>query len=195
MSVFEKFGLLPARLLTVANLFTALLTGIFRGGKRPPTYRRYVAYTAVRTLMRVTSLKQQHYMQATTDEAYQVFCKKHNFKPESETLADGTMAHWIGPKTASKVIVNFHGGGFVLTAGPEMYEFMWQIQDFISKQGKDVAVIFLSYGKSPAHGIAISVTDKCLQIWLPKRNILANSPKPRLSSPTSLITYPRNPPT
>lgn len=85
-------------------------------------------------------------MQPTTDEAYLIACKKLNIKPESESLPDGTSMHWLGPKTASKLIVNFHGGGYVLTASPDQYEFLSGLQQLLSKQGKDVAVIFLSYG-------------------------------------------------
>lgn len=29
--------------------------------------------------------------------------------PNSEVLEDGTQAHWIGPSSAEKVIINFHG--------------------------------------------------------------------------------------
>lgn len=87
-------------------------------------------------------------MQPTTDESYLIACKKLNLKPESEILPDGTTAHWLGPKTASKIIVNFHGGGYVLTAAPEMFEVSWLNQQFVSKQGIDVALIFLSYGNT-----------------------------------------------
>ena len=86
------------------------------------------------------------FLNPPTDDAYKSFCKRFKLQPESETLADGTTAHWIGPRTASKVIVNFHGGGYVVPASPEMFQFLYQIQQEISKQEKDVAVIFLAYG-------------------------------------------------
>jgi acetyl esterase/lipase len=41
------------------------------------------------------------------------------------------------------------GGGYVLPPSPEFYEFMFQIVDAITKQGKSVAVLFLSYDLAP----------------------------------------------
>jgi acetyl esterase/lipase len=41
------------------------------------------------------------------------------------------------------------GGGYVFPAAPEMFEFMFQIVDALSKQGKSVAVLFLSYDLAP----------------------------------------------
>ena len=40
------------------------------------------------------------------------------------------------------------GGGYVFPAAPEMFEFMFQIVDALKATGKDVAVLFLSYGTS-----------------------------------------------
>jgi hypothetical protein len=40
------------------------------------------------------------------------------------------------------------GGGYVLPSGWAYMEFMYQLQQILSKEGKDVAVLFLSYGPS-----------------------------------------------
>lgn len=44
-----------------------------------------------------------------TDVVYAQLCKRHRLTPSSEVLEDGTQAHWIGPSSAEKVIINFHG--------------------------------------------------------------------------------------
>jgi hypothetical protein len=44
-----------------------------------------------------------------TDVVYAQLCKRHGLTPNSEVLEDGTQAHWIGPSSAEKVIINFHG--------------------------------------------------------------------------------------
>lgn len=149
MGLLEKIAVLPKVGYVLANFVYAIFTGVFRTGKRPPTYFRYVLYTALRTFSRVTTLKQQHYTSVPTDVAYEVFCKRCQVEPQSETLDDGTKAHWIGHKDSTQIIVNFHGGGFVLPASPEMFELMYQTQQVLQKQGKDVAVIFLAYDLAP----------------------------------------------
>jgi acetyl esterase/lipase len=45
----------------------------------------------------------------TSDELYAKFCKKHGLIPKTETLEDGTTAHWIGSSSAEKVLAYFHG--------------------------------------------------------------------------------------
>lgn len=84
-----------------------------------------------------------------TDTAYQRVCRKRGVKPQSETLDDGTQAHWIGDKKAGKVIINFHGGGYVLPAGVEFVEFMFQLVDNLKEQGTSAAVLFLAYDLAP----------------------------------------------
>lgn len=44
-----------------------------------------------------------------TDDNYRDACKKKGVEPRSEVLSDGTVAHWIGKKSADKIILNFHG--------------------------------------------------------------------------------------
>lgn len=67
-------------------------------------------------------------------------------KPDCITLKDGTKAHWIGSSNAQKVMINFHGGGYVLPASEFMVDFMFRLQKLLSEDGKDFAILFLSYG-------------------------------------------------
>lgn len=41
------------------------------------------------------------------------------------------------------------GGGYVVPASTAMFEFMFQIVDTLKAQGKDIAVLMLSYGTLP----------------------------------------------
>lgn len=40
------------------------------------------------------------------------------------------------------------GGGYVFPSSPEMFEFMFQVVDVLKANGKNAAVLFLSYGTS-----------------------------------------------
>jgi hypothetical protein len=120
----------------------------------------------------------ESYISAPTDDAYAIACKKRGVPPHSEVLEDGTKAHWVGSSKAEKLILNFHGmllkssilltdfikldrekrntnmqtgGGYVVPAAPEFFEFMFRIVNFCKSKGKDVSCLMLAYGiLSPA---------------------------------------------
>ncbi|KAH8598102.1 prolyl oligopeptidase-like protein [Bisporella sp. PMI_857] len=150
-SILEKLDVIPALLTTWANVFASLFTGPIRSKetKGSGPFYRYVALTAMRTTTRRASPKQIHYLMDPTDDAYLAACKKRGFSPKSEVLGDGTQAHWIGDSNADKLVLNFHGGGYVVPASPEMFEFMFQIVDALKSQGKSAAVLMLSYDLAP----------------------------------------------
>lgn len=59
---------------------------------------------------------------------------------------------WIGnPSTASKIVLQFHGGGFFIPASPGHLEWAWQCYVQAGhEQGVDVAVCMLEYTLLPA---------------------------------------------
>ncbi|RDW89463.1 hypothetical protein BP6252_01495 [Coleophoma cylindrospora] len=150
LTLRERLDLVPGVLTILANAIAAVFTGAFRnkqtGGR---SLYSYICLTAIRTATRRLSPRQQHYMFPNTDSAYEEVCKARKVTPQSEVLEDGTKAHWIGDKKADKLIINFHGGGYVMPAGPGMIEFMFRIVDMLSAQGKSVAVLFLAYDLAP----------------------------------------------
>ncbi|KAI9874226.1 MAG: hypothetical protein M1830_010047, partial [Pleopsidium flavum] len=52
-------------------------------------------------------------------------------------------------KTADKVIINFHGGGYCLPASLPHFSVLSDIVDQLNAAGADVAVLFLSYTLAP----------------------------------------------
>lgn len=150
LSFGEKLDIVPAIFSVLGNVVFATATGGLRSKeKRPKSYFRYVALTALRTFTSRTSVRQQNFLAPPTDDGYAQACKSRGQKPNSEILEDGTRAHWIGDPKAEKLIINFHGGGFVFPAPPEFFEFMFQCVDRFTKEGKSVACLFLSYDLAP----------------------------------------------
>ncbi|KAF7907724.1 uncharacterized protein EAF01_005310 [Botrytis porri] len=147
LSIAEKLDVVLAYTSILGNTLFGLLTGIWRtrNAKRG-SYKRYVLLTAMRTMCRRMSPRQILYVTPNTDHAYETVCKQRGIEPLSETLEDGTQAHWVGKKGAKKIILNFHGGGFALPATPEAVEYMFRLVDGAEKEGKSLAVLFLSYG-------------------------------------------------
>ncbi|XMA12700.1 hypothetical protein WAI453_005491 [Rhynchosporium graminicola] len=150
LSVLEKLDLLPAAISTLTSTVLSLFTGVWKAkDRRPRTYFRFVALTGLRTFVARTTTRQQHYISPPTDDAYEHVCKRRGQTPKSETLHDGTRAHWVGDSNAEKIVLNFHGGGYVLPASDHMFEFMFQVVDVLNKKGKNVACLFMAYDLAP----------------------------------------------
>ncbi|RDW70171.1 hypothetical protein BP5796_08568 [Coleophoma crateriformis] len=150
LTLRERLDLLPGVLSILANTIAAVFTGAIRNKQTSGrSLYRYICLTALRTATRRLSARQQHYILPNTESVYEAACKARKVAPQSEVLEDGTKAHWIGDKKAEKLIINFHGGGYVMPAGPGMVEFMFRVVDTLSSQGKSVAVLFLAYDLAP----------------------------------------------
>jgi len=144
---------------TVAKTITALLTGVFRDrASTPPTIKKHVMYSAIRALTGDFSPLQHQYRAPSTDAAYESFCAFKSIKPDSEILQDGTKAHWIGPRTAKKLIIHFHGGGYVLPAAAYTFTYLHGLREALIKSlpqsssgNEDLvpSVLVLSYDLSP----------------------------------------------
>ncbi|KAI9049293.1 hypothetical protein LZ554_007138 [Drepanopeziza brunnea f. sp. 'monogermtubi'] len=150
LSLLEKLGVGTALVATLTNALIALFTGVwYAKERRPESYYRYVVLAGIRTFIEKLTPRQQHYVNPPTDDAYRAICKKRGQQPSSEVLSDGTLAHWIGKPHASKLLINFHGGGFVMPASEHMVEFMFQVVGVLEREGKDASCLFLSYDLAP----------------------------------------------
>ncbi|KAK0116478.1 hypothetical protein ONS95_013492 [Cadophora gregata] len=158
LSVLEKLDLLPAIVGVLASTVLALFTGVWKAkDRRPQSYYRFVALTGLRNVVARTSARQQHLISPPTDDAYELVCKRRGQTPKSEILSDGTRAHWIGDSNAEKIVLNFHGGGYVLPASEFMIEFMFQVITSLTSAGKSASCLFLAYGDSAGANLALSL--------------------------------------
>jgi acetyl esterase/lipase len=102
----------------------------------------------LRTQLGNFGLAEDRYMNGTTTPIYVKYAKDNDFAPESITLPSGTQAHWIGSSRAKKVVVYFHGGGYVLPCGPG--HLVW-LDDLQNSLGPNVSILLLAYDLAPEH--------------------------------------------
>ncbi|KAG9245877.1 Alpha/Beta hydrolase protein [Calycina marina] len=153
ISFLEKLQTIPNVMTVIVNVLASLFTAAIYSKDSKPAggLYKHVAFTGIRTMIRKMSVKQIHYLNPHTDDAYVIFCKKNKLVPNSEVLPDGTRAHWIGDRKADVLIMNFHGGGYVIPAGPDHFELMHQIVRILNTTTpqKSVAILFLAYDLAP----------------------------------------------
>ncbi|PVH99806.1 alpha/beta-hydrolase [Periconia macrospinosa] len=145
LSLLERLDLVFSMLKTIATAMVTLLGVSFRGPDGHPKPMKHVIHTALRIMNARISATQIQNMSASTDEAYTAFAKTKGFKPTSIKLPEDAMAHWIGSPDAERILVVFHGGGFVYPATTQ-FQFLYDVQ---KETGPETAGIVLSYSLAP----------------------------------------------
>ena len=81
-----------------------------------------------------------------TDYIIKEFCNKNNLQLTSEGVKYGDTLHWLGDKSAQKVMLYCHGGGYGLPIMAGQVAFLNECQTRLKKEGVDVVVAFIQYG-------------------------------------------------
>ncbi|KAI9835657.1 MAG: hypothetical protein M1837_003684 [Sclerophora amabilis] len=149
LSLYEKLGIIPAIVLVLISMCVALVKSPFRGLNSPPTLYKYVVFHAVRRWLRQLSVRQQQYLEPSTTESYKGLAKEKGFEATCIELSDGTKGCWIGSPDAEKVILFFHGGGFIGEANRFHLELCWNLKEMFREAGKDVSFVVLAYDLAP----------------------------------------------
>ncbi|KAF1357454.1 alpha/beta hydrolase fold domain-containing protein [Lizonia empirigonia] len=108
---------------------------------------QHIAIAAFRTHLGNLNIAQDRYVTApNATPTYLQYCTLQKLTPESLTLPSGTQAHWLGSKDAPKVLVYFHGGGYVLpcTSG----HVLW-LDELQKSLGPSVSALLLAYNLAP----------------------------------------------
>jgi acetyl esterase/lipase len=131
----------------VGSALQRSLISPFKGTNGSNTYYKDIMLAMLRTNLGNLNLDQDRYINGgSSTPIYLKHAKKHNFAPESITLPSGTQAHWFGHKSAKKVFVFFHGGGYVLPCSPG--HMLW-LDDFQNALGPDISALLLAYDLAP----------------------------------------------
>ena len=141
--------------LVVPNLARAIFSAVLRlctypitSGPKASTLCKDVAFAALRTNLALMTLSQEHWLNPTTETVYLDFAKKQNFQPQTDVLASGLKCFWLGSKSAEKVILYFHGGGYVLACSTGHVQWLFSLQEELSKK-HSVAVVLVGYTLAP----------------------------------------------
>ncbi|KAG5638084.1 hypothetical protein H0H81_001851 [Sphagnurus paluster] len=117
----EKYGEVSwidlARILVVlAQLPTVLLWNLFKAAYvlTHKSWRRILGDTAFRFIAGRWNARQFQYVFGTTLQTYQKWTKQHGIAPLVEEIDDDARLMWIGPRRMDRVVLYFHGGGYVI---------------------------------------------------------------------------------
>lgn len=147
---------LTDKLLLAPILGNAVFAGFYRLVTRPfskrpkaSTVLKDVTFAGLRAFLRNLNVAQETMVSLhNTEEGYYHFAKKEKFAPQVETMASGMKCCWFGPKSADKVLLFYHGGGYAKAASPGHYR--WA-QDLLNDLSKDHTVsIFM-----PAYTLSV----------------------------------------
>ncbi|KAJ5580818.1 alpha/beta-hydrolase [Penicillium hetheringtonii] len=85
------------------------------------------------------------YTSPSTDESYRKVLKEECLEPESITLDDGTHVHLLGDDSAEKVLLFFHGGGYVTPAVDAHFKLLVETIHQVEEHGGRLKIFFLQY--------------------------------------------------
>ncbi|KXT03923.1 hypothetical protein AC578_9250 [Pseudocercospora eumusae] len=145
------------KLLIVPLLVKVIVSALFRFISLPFISKKAnkpfkdIAFAALRSNLAGVNAAQEQWINAaqSTDQTYLDIAKKAKFQPDTDILTDsGLKMHWIGPKSADKIILYFHGGGYVMPCNPGQITWIYELQQHLSKT-TNVAVVMVSYTLAP----------------------------------------------
>ncbi|KAF2468919.1 alpha/beta hydrolase fold domain-containing protein [Lindgomyces ingoldianus] len=145
----SKLGIASVTLRAILSASVRLWISPFKGQKGAQNYFKDVMFAMMRTQLANLSLAQDRYLNPPTTPTYIAFAKAQGFAPESIKLPGGAQAHWIGNTNAKKLIVYYHGGGYVIPANAGQMQYLMEMKDSLIAQGSDTAVVFLAYDLAP----------------------------------------------
>jgi acetyl esterase/lipase len=148
LSLFEKLSLLPHVAIGLSLGFFRLASRPFTSDVKPPTAYKDFVYTVGRYVLANVSIAQEKWLAPPTETVYLRLAQDNNFMPDSTVLWSGVKVHWIGDKTADKVFLYFHGGGYVNACSPAHLEWLLELQRDLSKKER-MAIAVLGYTCAP----------------------------------------------
>ncbi|KAK4539772.1 hypothetical protein LTR36_010360 [Oleoguttula mirabilis] len=143
-----KVMLIPHTGRLISSVISRIFTAPFTSGAKANTYLKDIVFAALRTHLAYLTPAQEQWLNGNTEAVYLDLTKHAKFQPDTDVLPSGLKVHWLGTKTAKKVIVYFHGGGYVLAAGPGHLQWLFDLQNDLSKD-HSVSAIVPSYTLAP----------------------------------------------
>ncbi|KAI0265806.1 Alpha/Beta hydrolase protein [Gloeopeniophorella convolvens] len=149
LTLRQKFQLLPFRLFEPFAVFFGALFSTEGRSWRRAKHLAELRYNFGRK-WEVQTLKS--YLGTTTAQAYEAWALATGQEALTDDLAEGARIHWIGPRHNTendRVLLYFHGGGFVVPGHAGFFSFLKALQDDVKNTVGDIGIAFLNYSLAP----------------------------------------------
>ncbi|KAI0310752.1 Alpha/Beta hydrolase protein, partial [Amylostereum chailletii] len=147
------------RLQLAFGLPLAILRGVFHPSNKHRSWRAAIQWSATRYMIGRswrTPREMAVALGVPTGEVYKTWAKGAKVEVRTEAVevdADGVghggKLHWIGEKTLGKVVLHFHGGGFVLGPMEAMFAALYALKEDLRPTVGDVGFVALEYTLVP----------------------------------------------
>ncbi len=144
----DKLSLLPVVGGALGAALYRSVTRPFVSGPKANTALKDTLFAGLRVSLGSISPGAEQWVNSTTEAEYLKLAKSKNFQPDTSVLGSGLKAHWLGPKTSDKILLYFHGGGYVQAASAGHTQWLYDLQTEISKTSK-FSIVLLSYTLAP----------------------------------------------
>ncbi|KAG6901553.1 hypothetical protein C0995_010610 [Termitomyces sp. Mi166 len=151
VSWFELASIVSVVLrLPIVLLWHAVRTTFTSRPKAHKSWRRFIGDNAFRTLADAWNMKQFQFVFGTSLHIYQVWARSHGLP----VLVDDVGTHggrllWIGPRNTKRMILYFHGGGYVIPLQDFSATFWNYVRLKLGKEGTTAGFAIVSYSIIP----------------------------------------------
>lgn len=185
-TLVEKLSLFPHVVVGLSVGTLQLATRAFANDVRPPTAYQDFVFAVGRHVLGKMTIPVEKWLAVPTETVYLKFAKDRSIEPDTTVLESGLKLHWIGDKAADKVVLYFHGGGYVNAASPQHLEWLLELQTELSKKGK-VAIAVVGYTCAPEGQYPVQLREGAESlVWL----LGAGGKKPEnVSLPVNEVWY------
>lgn len=116
-----------------------------RDQKNGLTFHQHVAYQGMRDYQCGLDAIAIQNLLPSTSKVCERFARRHRIANSTIRLPCGTTAQWLGPRSSRKIVVLFHGGGYMSPALSEHASLAFGLSDPFRR---DAAAVVLSYSES-----------------------------------------------
>ncbi|KIM41818.1 hypothetical protein M413DRAFT_445033 [Hebeloma cylindrosporum] len=142
----------------------ALLKSPFTTRGRSLGWRRIAHDSAVRRIIRTMNRRQMRALVPTTLAGYLTFMKQEKMEPLVEEIGEDARLLWISRRQTDRVLLYFHGGAFLFSAGPSAPAFWSFIQKNLKSRGQNVDAVMLNYTLVPDAMFPVQLRQAVLSI-------------------------------
>ena len=130
-------------------------------------------FAVLRTQLSSISVSQEQFLNklgGSTESNYLTFSKQADLAAETDVLESGLKLHWIGSRTAKKVILWFHGGGYAMACNEGHWKWLSALQKTLLSEGKDVGIVVVGYTLAPKGQYPMQLREAAESLqWLMKK--------------------------